>query len=65
MERKMTREQLLAAEIYSYSYANYHDHLGINERFDRIMPQKVSTLERAEREKWPPQKTAEKLGVKD
>jgi hypothetical protein len=63
MERKMTREQLLAAEIYSYSYANYHDHLGVNERYDRIMPQTVATLERAEREKWKPQKIAENLGI--
>jgi hypothetical protein len=34
----MERIHLLAAEIFKYSYANYDNHLGINERFDRLMP---------------------------
>lgn len=63
MKREMTREQLLAAEVFCYSYANYHDHLGVNERFDRIMPEKVSILERAEQEKWSPRRTSDMLGV--
>jgi Mn-dependent DtxR family transcriptional regulator len=41
----MNRTQLLAAEVFNYSYANYQDHLGINERFDRLMPETVTTLE--------------------
>lgn len=27
MDRKMNRTQLLAAELFNYSYANYQDHL--------------------------------------
>lgn len=63
MDRKLTREQLLAAEFFSYSYANYYDHLGVNERFDRLMPQRISILEAAERKKRPQQQIAEELGI--
>ena len=46
----MNRRQLLAAETFHYSYANYANHLGIgNIRFDKLMPDDVDTLERAER----------------
>jgi hypothetical protein len=49
----MDRRQLLAAETFSYSYANYDDHLGIgNVRFDKLMPDAVDTLEQAERQGW-------------
>ena len=35
----MTREQLLAAEIFGYSFANDQDHLGIgNVRYEQLMP---------------------------
>jgi len=61
MRHTMNRTQLLAAELYNYSYANYQDHLGVNERFDRLMPQTVTTLEKAEREEWPTEKLARKL----
>ena len=45
----MNRKQLLAAEIFRYSYANYADHLGIgNIRFDNMMPQAVDILEQAD-----------------
>ena len=63
MDRKMNRTQLFAAELFNYSYANYQDHLGINERFDRLMPQTVMTLEKAEREGWPLNKLARELDV--
>ena len=44
-EIKLTRYQLLAAEIFGYSYANYRNHLGIgNARFDEIMPRYAETL---------------------
>ncbi len=43
---KMTDLQLLAAETFAYSYANYADHLGINPRFDRYMPDDVRKIER-------------------
>lgn len=43
----MTRYQLLAAEIFGYSYANYQDHLGIgNIRYDRLMPEEAKKLGR-------------------
>jgi hypothetical protein len=59
----MNRTQLLAAELFKYSYANYQDHLGVNERFDRLMPQTAETLETAEREEWPTEMLARKLDV--
>ena len=49
----MDRYQLLAAEIFGYSYANYEDHLRIgNIRYDKLMPDDARTLERAEAEGW-------------
>lgn len=63
MTKKLSRDQLLAAEMYGYSLANYYDHLGVNIRFDNYMPKMVSILEQAEREKWPPKKIAAKAEV--
>jgi len=63
MDRAMNRTQLLAAELFNYSYANYQDHLGVNERFDRLMPETVLALETAEREEWPREKVARELDV--
>ena len=59
----MDRRHLLAAEIHGYSYANYDDHLGINDRFDRFMPEAVDILESAADEAWPIKKVASALGV--
>jgi len=60
----VTREQLLAAEIYGYSFANYQDHLGIgNIRYEQLMPEAAKTLERAAKESWPTSKIAEVLKV--
>ena len=60
----MNRAQLLAAEIFGYSFANYADHLGIgNVRYERLMPEDVETLETAEREGWPATKIAAALEV--
>lgn len=42
----MNKAQLLAAETFSYSYANYADHLGINPRFDKYMPDDIKTIEK-------------------
>ena len=42
----MNKTQLLAAETFAYSYANYADHLGINLRFDKYMPDDVKTIEK-------------------
>ena len=41
----------LAAEIFSYSYTNYHDHLGVNERFDTLMLHDAGILETALKER--------------
>ncbi len=58
----MNRKQLIAAEIYRYSYANYADHLGIgNVRFDKLMPQDVVILEQAVNEGWDKAKLANAL----
>lgn len=42
----MSKRHLLAAETFSYSYANYADHLGINPRFDKYMPNDIDVIER-------------------
>jgi len=59
----MNKIQLLAAETFHYSYDNYHDHLGVNARFDRVMPNAVRTLEKAADEKWPLNRIAEELDI--
>ena len=60
----MNRAQLLAAEIFGYSFANYADHLGIgNVRYERLMPEDAKTLETAEQEGWPAAKIAAALEV--
>jgi hypothetical protein len=59
--KTMNRDQLLAAEVFAYSYANYHDHLGVNIRFDKLMPETVATLQQAEKEQWPVEKLAQEL----
>ena len=52
-ELSLTRTQFLAAEVFSYSFANYRDHLGIGHvRFDQLMPEKALMLERAVAENW-------------
>jgi hypothetical protein len=60
----MDRLKLLAAELFGYSFANYEDHLGIgNERYERLMPATVETLETAEREGWSVSQIAVELDV--
>ena len=54
---------LLAAKIFRYSYANYDDHLGINERFDTLMPRDAELLETALKEEWPSDKVAQELDI--
>ena len=39
---EMTKEEILAAELYNYNYDNYADHIEVeNERFTRLMPETV------------------------
>lgn len=60
----MDRLKLLAAELFGYSFANYEEHLGIgNERYERLMPETVETLETAEREGWSISQIAAELDV--
>lgn len=59
----MERIHLLAAEIFKYSYANYDGHLGINERFDRLMPRDAEILETALKEEWSIDEVSQKLEV--
>jgi len=59
----MERVHLLAAKIFRYSYAHYDDHLGINERFDTLMPRDAEMLETALKEEWPVDKVAQKLDI--
>jgi hypothetical protein len=62
----MSRQQLLAAETFHYSYANYDNHLGIgNIRFDKLMPDDVDTLERAEQEGWDDARLAQALDIEE
>ncbi|MEZ6096640.1 MAG: hypothetical protein R3C03_20825 [Pirellulaceae bacterium] len=63
-DKRMSRLQLLAAEIFGYSYANYREHLGIgNVRFDSLMPNDAETLERALKEEWKLERVAQELKV--
>ena len=65
-EAGMDRRQLLAAETFHYSYANYDNHLGIgNVRFDELMPDDVDTLEMAEQENWDDARLAGALQVEE
>ncbi len=63
---QMAKIHLLAAELYSYSYDNYADHLAVeNERFTELMPKDVETLQRAEAEKWSKERIARQLEIDD
>ena len=63
-DEHLTRQQLLAAEIFGYSYANYIGHLGIgNDRFDSMMPHDAAILEKAVAENWDLGRVARVLDV--
>jgi len=58
------RKHILAAELHSYSFENYRNHLGIgNIRFDKLMPDSVRLFERAESEDWPDDRIAKEFEV--
>jgi hypothetical protein len=60
----MNRKQLLAAETFGHSYAHYADHLGGGHlRFEKLMPDDVDTLERAEGEGWDDSRLAQAIEV--
>jgi hypothetical protein len=51
---------LLAADTFSYGYEHYADHEG-NLRFDKLMPNDVRIVDRANRESWDLSRLARKL----
>ena len=60
----MDRIHFLAAEVFSYSFANYENHLGIGHaRFEELMPRDAEILEQAERESWSDEQIAEALEI--
>lgn len=60
----MERKHILAAEMYSYSFENYRNHLGIsNIRFETLMPKDVELFEQAESENWTDQRIAKELEI--
>jgi hypothetical protein len=64
--RDMTKQELLAAELYNYSYDHYADHIEIgNERFTRLMPETIQKLKTAEREKWPGSRIAAEIEIEE
>lgn len=60
---KMNKTQLLAAETFAYSYANYADHLGINLRFDKYMPDDIKSIEKILRQGGSAKEIAAKLEI--
>lgn len=62
----MNRSQLLAAEVYGYSYDHYHDHLeDRHPRFRKFMPDDMKIIERAELEDWDDARLATALEIKN
>jgi hypothetical protein len=60
----MKREHLLAAELFSYSFEIYRNHLGIgNNRFETYMPHDAELLEQADSEQWSDDRIAKELEV--
>jgi hypothetical protein len=62
----MDRRQMMAAEIFGYSYAHYADHLGIGHaRYEDLMPEDVDLLERDGREGWEDARLARALEIEE
>ena len=62
----LTRAQLIAAEVFGYSFDNYEDHLGIgNPRYERLMPESAMVLEQAVSESWPIVRVAARLNASE
>lgn len=61
---RMSRKQLLAAEVFGYSYAQYAEHLGMGHgRFEKLMPHAVDVLQEAERDSWDASRLARVLDI--
>lgn len=62
--KKMNRHQLMAADVFGYSYDHYFDRIGIGKiRFDKLMPNDIKLLERAIAEKWKLERVARELEI--
>jgi hypothetical protein len=62
--RAMTRDHLLAAEIFAYSFADYAKNLQDGHiRFKEEMPNTVRNLEKAENENWPDEDLATAINM--
>ena len=62
----MNKRHLLAAELYSYSYDNYADHIEVgNIRFTKLMPNDIKLLEKAEKENWSNKEIARALEIEE
>ncbi|MGI9550277.1 MAG: hypothetical protein ACR2MT_03680 [Aurantibacter sp.] len=60
----MKKEELLAAEVYGYSYQHYQEKLEMGHpRFKKLMPEKISILEKAEKENWEEEKLSKALDI--
>jgi len=62
----MNTNQLLAAELFNYSYDNYADHVAVdNLRFTEYMPEDVEKLQKAERGNWSHERIAQELEIEE
>jgi hypothetical protein len=62
--KRLTPFQLLAAEIYGYTYRNYADHIAVsNVRYTKLMPQQVKKLRKAISEGWTKERIASQLEI--
>ena len=60
----MNRIHFLAAELFTYSFENYKNHLGIGHtRFEEIMPEFAEQLELAVKEGWSNSKISRTLEI--
>jgi len=61
---RLDRIKLLAAELFSYSYDHYADHVEVgNERFTKLMPKDIHILIKAVDEKWSENKISKELQI--
>lgn len=60
----MKRAELIAAEVYGYSYQHYQEKLEMNHpRFRKFMPDTIPILEKAEKETWTKEKLSQALDI--
>jgi len=61
---RLTPKQMLAADLFGYSYAHYAEHAEEgHERFTRLMLEDIDLLEQAEQQSWDASRVAQALLV--